>query len=67
MKAPPGNGNARSSPPTPQFAQLKILYPLEGALFPRDIVAPRVRWEDPAADACAWRIEVRFPGREQFI
>lgn len=64
---PGGNAARDLPPPAPQFAQLKIFYPLEGALFPRDIVAPRVRWEDPAADACAWRIEVRFPGREQFI
>ena len=40
--------------------QVKILDPLDGALFPPEIVAPTFRWEDadPASDA--WRIEVRF-------
>ncbi len=38
--------------------QLKILYPLDGALFPPEIAAPTFRWEDEACDA--WRIEFRF-------
>ena len=40
--------------------ELKILYPLDGGLFPPEIVAPTFRWEggDEACDA--WLIEFRF-------
>ncbi|NQT13674.1 MAG: tetratricopeptide repeat protein [Planctomycetes bacterium] len=43
-----------------QSRQLKILDPLDGAVFPPEIAAPTFRWED-AEEACdAWRIECRF-------
>ena len=50
----PSEGSAKPD------GQLKILDPLDGALFPPEIAAPTFRWEDenPASDA--WRIEFRF-------
>jgi len=50
-----------------QYAPLNVLYPLEGALFPRDIIAPRVRWEDPVAESDTWLIQVTFPDQAQGI
>jgi len=43
-----------------QPRQLKILYPLDGALFPPEIAAPTFRWEDDHPDCDAWQIAVRF-------
>ena len=43
-----------------QPRQLKILYPLDGALFPPEIVAPAFRWEDDDEACDAWLIEFRF-------
>jgi len=49
-------------------APLKILYPLDEALFPPGIAAPTFRWQDTHPDADAWRIVLRFtdggPGLE---
>ncbi len=40
---------------------LRIEYPLEGAVFPADIVAPTFRWHDPAAKADTWLVDVTLP------
>jgi len=39
---------------------LTISYPFDGSLFPRDIAAPTVRWEDSRSDATAWSLQLRF-------
>ena len=39
---------------------LEILYPLDEALFPPDVVAPTFRWKDGAPDPDAWRIAFQF-------
>ncbi len=44
---------------------LKILYPLDGALFPPEIAAPTFRWEDGNPGCDAWRIEFRFQEGER--
>ncbi len=41
-------------------ASLKILYPLDEALFPPDIVAPTFDWQDRSAGVEMWRIVFRF-------
>ncbi|MHC4402319.1 MAG: tetratricopeptide repeat protein [Planctomycetota bacterium] len=43
-----------------QPRHLKILYPLDGALFPPEIAAPTFRWEDANQASDAWLIELRF-------
>jgi tetratricopeptide (TPR) repeat protein len=35
-------------------------YPLEGSVFPPEIVAPTVLWHDPAPDAGLWLFDVSF-------
>ena len=40
---------------------LTITYPRSDALFPRDIVAPTLRWEDTSG-ADKWHISIRFKG-----
>jgi len=39
---------------------IHVTYPLEGALFPNDIVPPTFRWEDPSG-VKQWRITFEFP------
>ena len=59
-RGPGGDGANVASQGGIQSRQLKILYPLDGALFPPEIAAPTFRWED-AEEACnAWLIECRF-------
>jgi len=46
----------------PSFAEsgpLRITYPMEGTLFPPDIVAPTFTWEDEAAEGARWQVVVR--------
>jgi hypothetical protein len=38
---------------------IRVAYPLQGTLFPNDIVPPTFRWEDPS-DAKKWRITFEF-------
>jgi tetratricopeptide (TPR) repeat protein len=40
--------------------KLKINYPLEGSLFPADIVAPTFRWADYLLDTDCWGIVLDF-------
>jgi Flp pilus assembly protein TadD len=40
-------------------ARLRITYPLEGTLFPPEIVAPTFVWEDPTGSADRWDVVVR--------
>lgn len=40
-------------------ASVRITYPLDQALFPRDMVAPVFKWTDPA-DQAEYRIELSF-------
>ena len=39
---------------------LTVDYPLAGAVFPRDMVAPTVRWSD-GSDATRWRLTLGLP------
>ena len=48
-------------PDTPS-GQLTITYPLEGAVFPPEIVAPTVAWADETPGAETWTVLVRFSG-----
>jgi Flp pilus assembly protein TadD len=50
--APPAEAAAATGP-------LRITYPLEGTLFPGEIVAPTFTWEDGAGGAGRWDVVVR--------
>ncbi|MCX7819252.1 MAG: tetratricopeptide repeat protein [Kiritimatiellae bacterium] len=53
---------------SPTASVLRIVYPLPGAVFPCDIVAPEVLWNDESP-ATRWRITFRFgddPSEMQF-
>jgi Flp pilus assembly protein TadD len=45
--------------PDASEARLRITYPLDGTLFPPDIVAPTFVWEDNTANTDRWEIVVR--------
>ncbi len=44
---------------------LEIRYPIDGATFPPEIVAPTFRWEDSCPEANRWAIGVQLNGRTQ--
>lgn len=41
------------------YVALTILYPLDGTLFPPEIVAPTFHWEDRQSKADAWLVSAR--------
>jgi len=43
------------------YQSLSILYPLDGTLFPPEIVAPTFRWEDPRQASQVWVLAIEFP------
>ena len=45
-----------------EHATIRIDYPLQGSVFPPEIVAPTFAWQDAQPLADAWQIEVRFSG-----
>jgi tetratricopeptide (TPR) repeat protein len=51
-------------------ARITVDYPLEGSIFPPDMVAPAILWRDASASAKFWRIEITFgdgaPGIQAF-
>jgi len=52
------------------YAALTIGYPLDGTLFPPEIAAPTVRWEDRQNGSNAWVVAVEYErseGREGFL
>lgn len=40
--------------------ELSIVYPFDGSLFPPEIIAPTVWWEDSNSRANKWRVSVAF-------
>jgi Flp pilus assembly protein TadD len=51
---------ARGGPGASQPAAIAIDYPMDGSLFPPDILPPTFLWRDPDGSATVWRIEVSF-------
>ncbi|MBP8910762.1 MAG: tetratricopeptide repeat protein [Phycisphaerae bacterium] len=37
---------------------IRMVYPMDGTLFPPEIVPPEFRWEDRNAQACVWLVRV---------
>ena len=46
---------------------LAIRYPLDGTLFPPEIVPPTFRWEDQQGECNAWVVSIRFPDNAEGI
>ncbi|MHC4745071.1 MAG: TolB family protein, partial [Planctomycetota bacterium] len=53
-QAPPINQNLS------ELAALTIEYPLDGSVFPPEIVAPNFRWKDENADCDSWLVTIEF-------
>ena len=53
-------GLLQSAKQAEKLAALTVDYPLDGTIFPPDIIAPTFLWHDAAEKADAWMIEVRF-------
>ncbi|MEA3227350.1 MAG: tetratricopeptide repeat protein [Planctomycetota bacterium] len=47
-----------------EYAELKIRYPLDGTLFPPEIVPPTFRWEDNNSACDTWLVTVAFEDDE---
>jgi len=45
-----------------ELAEVKVDYPLEGSVFPPEIVAPRFLWHDGADESDRWVIDVSLKG-----
>ncbi|MFQ6036423.1 MAG: hypothetical protein ACE5NM_11355, partial [Sedimentisphaerales bacterium] len=43
-----------------QYSELTISYPLDGTLFPPEIVPPTFRWKDSNSSSDTWLITVKF-------
>jgi len=41
-------------------AAISVDYPLNGSIFPPDMIAPTFQWRDPAETAASWQIDVEF-------
>ena len=49
-----------------QYAGLEITYPLDGAVFPPEITAPKFRWDGTDGDCDTWLVTINFAdGGEQ--
>ena len=46
----------------PVRGQLTITYPLDGTMFPPEIVPPTFRWEDTDSATNRWSLEVELAG-----
>jgi tetratricopeptide (TPR) repeat protein len=55
---PPARDVLAAHPGTARSAPLRILYPLDGTIFPPELPAPTFRWADPAASA--WVVGFTF-------
>ena len=50
----------RTEPVPAHAGAITVDYPLEGSIFPPDIVAPTFLWRDSADASARWRIDVAF-------
>lgn len=58
---------AGGSAPSGQTARIEIDYPAEGSIFPPDMGAPALIWQEPAQTAASWQVEVTFTGAAERI
>lgn len=50
-----------------EAAPLRLTYPLDGTLFPPEIVAPTFTWEDDTPGVATWHIVVRDEDGEEIV
>ena len=65
-----GQDSGRATPPAfpgEVSGQLEITYPLDETLFPPDIVAPTIVWNDGTEAAQAWQVLMRFDGSDEIL
>lgn len=60
-----GQAMVRASAEKTEAARLTIDYPLDGTIFPPEIVPPTFLWHDPVAEADTWLIDVAFHDRAE--
>jgi tetratricopeptide (TPR) repeat protein len=58
---PPAAALLAAFDPGNQPGGLSVRYPLDQAVFPPDIAAPRFRWDDSSGRSTAWLVHVDFP------
>lgn len=46
--------------PIASTPELRILSPLDGSVFPSDIAAPRIQWQDRTAGVNLWTVQIEF-------
>jgi len=47
-----------------EYEALEITYPLDGALFPPEIIAPTFRWKDRNAEVDTWLVWIEFEDKK---
>ena len=62
-----GSAPAPLSFPSEPAGRLAIKYPLDGTLFPPEIVAPTVAWSDETEGVATWMVLVRFDGTDEVL
>jgi Flp pilus assembly protein TadD len=62
-----GSAPAPLSFPSEASGRLAIKYPLDGTLFPPEIVAPTVAWNDETEGVATWMVLVRFDGTDEML
>jgi len=53
--------------PADSAGEIEIRYPLDGTLFPPEIVAPTFVWKDQTAGVAQWKVLLRFEGDETLL
>ena len=48
-----------------EYGGLTLDYPLDGTLFPPEIIAPTFRWVDERTDADTWLVVIKLAGRTE--
>ena len=43
---------------------LSVTYPFDGSLFPPEIIAPTIWWEDGGSDASKWHVRIEIDGQD---
>ena len=57
----------RQLPNGESLGDLTIIYPLDGTLFPPELVPPTFRWEDKTPGVDSWVIRIAFEGEDEVL
>jgi hypothetical protein len=56
-----------AKPRTAESAELKIIHPIDRAVFPKDFASPRIIWEDSHSESTTWLVKVDLPKGSQSV